>query len=52
MCKYHIIANSSYSWWGAWLANSKKVIAPSKWFTGELAHKDTTDIYCPGWILI
>ena len=52
MCKYHIIANSSYSWWGAWLANSEKVIAPSKWFTGELAHKDTTDIYCPGWILI
>ena len=52
MCKYHIIANSSYSWWGAWLANSKKVIAPGKWFTGELSHKDTTDIYCPGWILI
>ena len=52
MCKYHIIANSSYSWWGAWLANSEKVIAPDKWFTGELAHKDTTDIYCPGWITI
>ena len=35
-CAHHIIANSSYSWWGAWLnpSESKSVIAPSMWMTG------------------
>lgn len=42
-CDYHIIANSSYSWWGAWLAKSKKVIAPKKWFGGECIHKNIED---------
>lgn len=32
MCHYHIIANSTFSWWGAMLSNSKKVIKPSRWF--------------------
>jgi len=52
MCNYHIIANSSYSWWGAWLANSKKVIAPKKWFSGELSNWDTRDLCCSDWTTI
>jgi hypothetical protein len=33
-CRAHIVANSSFSWWGAWLAHSDLVIAPRKWFQG------------------
>ena len=34
LCRYHIVANSSLSWWGAWLCEnaSKIVIAPARWF--------------------
>lgn len=31
-CGYHILANSSFSWWGAWLADSKCVVYPHVWF--------------------
>jgi hypothetical protein len=49
---YFIIANSSFSWWGAWLSdNPLKVIAPSRWF-GPTGPKNYKDIYVPSWELL
>lgn len=50
LCDHHIIANSSYSWWGAWMNDNKnkRVIAPSRWF-GPAIGKDASEIYCEGW---
>lgn len=35
-CSGHIIANSSFSWWGAYLSNGEKTIMPKEWFTGRM----------------
>ena len=50
MCSDHIIANSTFSWWGAWLANAGVVVAPSKWFGENLTHNNTKDLYLKDWI--
>ena len=52
LCKGHIIANSSFSWWGAWLAESENVIAPKVWFGSSLSEHDTSDLYLDHWEVI
>jgi hypothetical protein len=50
--QYYIIANSSFSWWAAYLSkNKKKVFAPNRWF-GRLGPSDFQDIYEPDWELV
>lgn len=51
-CKHHIIANSSFSWWGAWLNSnkSKVVIAPKEWFADK--QHDTSDIIPENWLKV
>ena len=54
LCSGGIIANSSFSWWGAWLQNDRgKVVAPDpkKWFGTSMTHLDTSDIVPDRWTI-
>jgi len=46
----YVIANSSFSWWAAWLSDSNEVVAPKQWFAR--ADLDSRDVCPPAWTLI
>ncbi len=48
-CDKHIISNSSFSWWGAYLAYGPEVIYPKRWYGKALQHVDISNMFPMHW---
>ena len=57
LCSHHVIANSSFSWWAAWLSgidkgNGGAVIAPRQWFAGAAGRVGAANRFPSHWELL
>lgn len=49
LCDEHVLSNSTFAWWGAYLSNNRSPIYSGKYFRGKLSHQSTKDLYPPEW---
>lgn len=49
-CQHHVISNSSYSWWGAWLSGDQHPVYPGSWYGEQLAYIDWRTMIPSGWV--
>ena len=54
LCSHHILSNSSFSWWGAWLNHSvyKTIVAPIRWYANDELNLSVSDIVPADWLRI